>query len=442
MPSGIATDDTTKLFFQDIIDNKCLVSLYDFRNKGFFLGVASAQGVRFCLLTIAGDGCGDDQPRFLSRGEVIEEMFDPARTFSVTADDIALLNPNTRTCPVFRTARDAEVTKDIYRRIPVMLKEGPPAVNPWGLSFQRMFDMANDSGLFRMASDLAADGWSLDGNVFRKDSAAYLPLYEAKMLHHYDHRWATYTGTDSRDVTRGENSDPHFMTQPRYWVSAGVVLDRVRNRLDRDWLIAWRDITSNLDFRTTISGILPRVGVGHTSPIMLPKGETAEIVCLYSSICSFAFDYVSRQKIGGTHLTYGLMNQLPVLPPTEYSTSCPWEPDQTLAEWIKPRVLELTYTAWDLKPFAEDCGYTENPFVWDDDRRFQLRCELDAAFFHLYGISEADAEYIMETFPIVKAKDMEAHGTYRTKDTILAIYREMATGRFSSPLTPPPGVRS
>jgi len=190
-------------------------------------------------------------------------------------------------------------------------------------------------------------------------------------------------------------------------------------------------LESAVNTSTSVFSIIPFVGVGHTAPIMLPQATPLEIACLNASLCSYVFDYASRQKIGGTHLTFGLLNQLPVIPPSEYAKQCHWDQSLTLVEWIKPRVLELAYTAWDLRPFAEDCGYAGDPFVWNDESRMQLRCELDAAFFHLYGINEADAEYIMETFPIVKARDIEAHGTYRTKDTILRLYREFAR----SPLT-------
>ena len=58
------------------------------------------------------------------------------------------------------------------------------------------------------------------------------------------------------------------------------------------------------------------------------------------------------------------------------------------------RVIELSYTAWDLEAFASDCGYSCSPFRWDESRRFLLRCELDAAFFHLYGIARDDVDYI------------------------------------------------
>jgi len=90
-----------------------------------------------------------------------------------------------------------------------------------------------------------------------------------------------------------------------------------------------------------------------------------------------------------------------------------------------PRVLELTYTAWDLEPFAKDCGYDGPPFRWSEERRFLLNSELDAAYFHLYSIERDDVDYIMETFPIVKRKDEKQYGEYRTKRVILEIYDEM-----------------
>jgi len=140
----------------------------------------------------------------------------------------------------------------------------------------------------------------------------------------------------------------------------------------------------------------------------------------------FVLDYASRQKLGGISLKYFTMKQLPVLPPSTYQDPTPWARDTLLRDWILPRVLELTYTAWDLEAFGKDVGYDGPPFRWDPDRRFVLRAELDAAFFHLYGISHEDADYIMDTFPIVRKNDEKAHGEYRTKRVILEVYDAMA----------------
>jgi len=101
----------------------------------------------------------------------------------------------------------------------------------------------------------------------------------------------------------------------------------------------------------------------------------------------------------------------------------------TAASWLIDRALELTYTSWDLKEFAARCGYDGPPFAWDEERRFQLRCEIDAAFFHIYGVGRDDVEYIMETFPIVKRKDEAKWGEYRTKRVVLEEYSKMVVAR-------------
>ena len=158
---------------------------------------------------------------------------------------------------------------------------------------------------------------------------------------------------------------------------------------------------------------------------------------LTAAMNSFVLDYVARQSVGGTHLNFFILKQLPVPAPSTFTQPCPWVPGIALAEWMLPRVLELTYTAVDIEPYARDLGYDGPPFRWEDERRFWLRAELDAAFFHLYGIDRDDVAYIMETFPIVKRKDIAAHGSYRTKEAILSIYDEMAVA-FGTRLNPPP----
>ena len=89
------------------------------------------------------------------------------------------------------------------------------------------------------------------------------------------------------------------------------------------------------------------------------------------------------------------------------------------------RELELTYTAWDMAPFAEELYDDGPPFRWDEERRALLRAELDAGYCHLYGVERDDVDYIMDTFPIVKRKDGQRHGEYRTKRFILEIYDAM-----------------
>lgn len=166
VPTGIATDATTQHFFKDLVQHGSLVALYDFENRlGIFEAVDSR--MKFCLLTMAGRARREQAASFAFF------LHDPAdiaaKEFALTPEEITLLNPNTGTCPVFRTRRDAEITLGIYRRVPVLIKEGDPAGNPWGISFMRMFDMSNDSHLFHTYDELIEDGWELEGNIFVKN---------------------------------------------------------------------------------------------------------------------------------------------------------------------------------------------------------------------------------------------------------------------------------
>ena len=141
------------------------------------------------------------------------------------------------------------------------------------------------------------------------------------------------------------------------------------------------------------------------------------------------FDFRCRQKIQGQLMsTWYMVEQLPVVPLTRYE-STHFGP-KTAAQIIREAVLELTYTAHDMAPFARDLGYAGDPFVWNNDRRLQLRAKLDAVFFHLYGVTARDdIRYIYSTFPIVKRQETAAYGKYRSCDLCLAYMNALAAGQ-------------
>jgi len=448
VPSGIATDDTTKLFFQDLIEAAVLRSLYDFENReGIFPAVDSR--MKFCLLTLGAPLVGErPEAEFVFFAHKMDDLADPDRRFSLSAAEIALLNPNTRTCPIFRTRRDAEITKAIYRRVPVLIDNAKgDAGNPWGLSFARLFDMSNDSGRFRTRSTLESEGFLLEGNVFVRGKERMLPLYEAKMVHQFDHRFGDYrdrpedaAGNQLPEVPLDRLQDPAYAPLPRYWVPAAEVESRLAGRWDRGWLLGWRDICRNTDERTLISSVIPRSGAGDTFLLAMPNSTLS--ACMLANLNSLCCDYATRQKIGGTHLKYHVFKQLPVLPPAVFELGVEWNRGP-LVDWITQRVVELVYTSSEIFAFAGDGGNDGPPFRLDPERRFLLRCELDAAFFRLYGVNRNDAAYILDTFPIVREKDEKTHGEYRTKRVILEIYdalqQAIDTGiPYATRLDPPP----
>jgi N-6 DNA Methylase len=412
LPTGIATDDTCKKFFGDLVQSQTLSSLMDFENSApLFAGVH--RSYKFSLLSISNQPTPETKfSFFLTHPRQLE---DKQRVFTLTPQDIALINPNTLTSPVFRTRADAELTRKIYQSVPVLENERT-GVNPWGISFMTMFHMSNDSGLFRDS-----------------DSSNSLPLYEAKMLHQFDHRWATYEGLDVRDASLTEKQDPDFRVTPRYWVDKQEVDNKLADKWDKQWLLAFRDITNATNERTSIVSLLPKVAVGHTAPLMLTNIENIQLLpCLLGNFNTLAFDYATRQKIGGTHMTFTLVRQLPVLPPESYTPQD--------IEFISSRVLELVYTAWDMQPFAQDMGYEGAPFVWNPERRAILRAELDAKYAKLYGLTRDELRYILypkgvygeefpsETFRVLRDKEMKKYGEYRTQGLVLEAWDELEPG--------------
>jgi len=445
VPSGIATDSFNQHFFRDIVQHGSLASLYDFENAApLFPDVH--RSFKFSLLTLVGHAGHEPAATFAFFLHDPAELDEAGKAYRLTPGEIALLNPNTGTSPVFRSRRDAEITLAIYRRVPVLLEEGHPNGNPWALKFQLMFMMNTDSDKFHTREDLTTLGWDLGGNVFTKAGARMLPLYEAKMVHHYDHRWATHDDQENsaRDFILEEKQDTTGVVLPRYWVSEQEVDKKLSaKQWKRDWLLGWRDICRATDERTAIICIFPRAAVGNNLPVSTFTVQDGIRAATFTAmVSSFVFDFTARHKVGGTHLNFFIAQQLPVLPPSGT------EPH---AAFIRLRVLELTYTAADMAAFAADLRDTGTPFLWNTERRQVIRAELDALFFHLYGMSREDADYILDAFPIVRRKDEAKYGAYRTKELILAEYDRMAAAgvglenplvdgeNYTSTLTPPPG---
>ncbi len=303
VPTGIATDDSTKAFFQEISTHGRLASLYDFENReGVFPGVH--RSYKFCLLTLGHNMPATDFVFFATNTQHIWEQ---DRRFRLSSHEIRMINPNTMTCPLFRSQADAELTKKIYSNVPVLIDESKgDEGNPWGLRFMRMFDMSNDSGLFRTRQQLIDAGAHLVGTTWVEPGGKrWVPLFEAKMIHQYDHRWATYEddGQKSRNVTETEKASPDFEPQPRYWVSEEEVERRLSDRgWTRQWLMGWRDITNATNERTVIATVFPRVGVNHKTPIVMSSHSVRLQAALLASWSSMPLDYIARQKLGGTSL--------------------------------------------------------------------------------------------------------------------------------------------
>lgn len=133
-------------------------------------------------------------------------------------------------------------------------------------------------------------------------------------------------------------------------------------------------------------------------------------------------------------MSFFIIKQLPILPPEAYLEEALL--GLKYVELVVPRVLELTYTAHDMEPFARDLGYEGEPFIWDDRRRHQLKSELDAIYAHMYQLEREELQWILEpiypsaSFPTLKKNEMKEFDEYRTKRYVLAAYDQMARGEL------------
>jgi hypothetical protein len=340
VPSGIATDDTTKEFFNDLMDAKRLVSLYDFENKeAHFEDVH--RSFKFTALVFGGERRKTGKADFVFFARGIEDTagHNKQRHIPLTAADMALFNPNTKTCPVFRTRRDADLTRAIYKNIPVLIDENrKKGGNPWGINFFTMFHQTNDAEHFHDGAYWHAAGYKLVGNRWVKGKKVALPFYEAKMVQAFDHRAASVVIEEANWFRQGqktetslvEHQNAEFCALPRWWTDGEEIAKRV-DGVPPPAFLAFKNVTSPTNTRSMIAAFIPFCAVGNSAPCMLfPKDTLSRATCcVLANLNAYALDYVARQKIGNVNLNFYLIEQFPMFHPMHYADKCPWSKRET-----------------------------------------------------------------------------------------------------------------
>jgi hypothetical protein len=446
-PSGIASDKTAAPFFKAVATSGRLKALYDFENRRtrfqatpFFPDVDSR--FKFCA-SVMSPARTFETARCAFFLQDVSELADPERCFPLSAQDFARVNPNTGTAPIFKTRRDAALTTAIYGRLPILVDRSKGLeTKAWPVRYSTMFHMTNDSGLFRTQHELEEKegAYPIGGNRFRNAQGDWVPLYVGRMIHQFDHRAASVTVNEenihnaalSGAITAEQKTDPAFVPTPQYWVPSS----RVSFPQDLRWTVCFRDIARATDMRTMIAAAVPHVGLGNTAPFVPYVGSLCglrEYALLLGNLNAVVCDFVVRQKAQSTHLNWYIVEQLPVVPVASYAAKRFGK--KSVANIVREAVLELTYTAHDMAPFARDMGYVDKagqvkpPFKWNETRRVMLRAKLDAIYFHLYGITDRDdVRYIYSTFPIIERDETAAHGRYLSCDLCLAWMSALAAG--------------
>jgi hypothetical protein len=443
-PSGIASDKTASEFFKSIATTGRLAALIDFENRRpnddpFFPDVDSR--FKFCAFVVGGKRRKFDGAQCAFFLNDTGQLEDESRTFILTAEDFARVNPNTGTAPIFRTRRDAEITIDIYKRLPVLVDYSAKKAMPaYPVKYVRMFDMTNDSNLFITRAELEKTAYPIDGNRWKRGDHEFVPLYEGKMVQAYDHRAASVVvnpenlnrPAQPQPATDTQHEDPNWLPEPQFWVTSASV-DWTKGV---DWGLVFKDVTSPTNVRTMIAAFIRRSGVGNTLPLLVEDTSSYAhwAPFILANFNSIPFDFTARQKVQGQHLNWFIVEQLPVVPREAYARRFG---DRSAADIVRNDVVALTYTANDMTPFARDMGYDGPPFKWNEADRARRRARLDALYFMLYFPSATakdiaalrdTATYIFSTFPIVAREDIAAHGRYLSRDLCLAYINALAAG--------------
>lgn len=463
VPSGIATDYYTQEFFRDIIESRSLVSLFDFENReALFPGIDNR--MKFSLLTISGPDLDVEEADFAFFMTNINQLYNPSRHFNLSPEDLEIINPNTKTCPLFRKESHADLTLKLHNSAPVLLNK-TDRFDPWGISFNQMFHMSNDSSLLNETEGLS--GGSFDKyNRYQAGSQTFLPVYEGKMVDLYDHRHSTIELTDNvnrsaqpKKIEDDDHQNPNFIPGPLYWIAENEIKERVPEEWPFEWVGTFKRVTSPTNHRTVVGTIIPKSAISYTLVGTHTSITDPQLIsCLYANMWSIPFDFVVRQKLNQPSLPQYVIEQTPTITPNEYGKQD--------IQFIIPRVLELIYTSWDQATFADDIWhssgpevkkeisqrYQENgikrenkleqsgrpdwidesefaeetirfsPFIWDIKRRENIQAELDAYFGKKYGLTRGNLSEILDSFNTVRKNDISSHGEFRTKKLILSAY--------------------
>ena len=457
LPTGIAVNDSNKYFFSKLIDENRLISLYDFENREKLFDIDSR--FKFCLITA---GKAQAEPRTVSGGFYltrIDHLLDPRRIYTLRTDDFARFNPNTKLCPIFRTAKDANLTAKIYRKAPILINDETKE-NIWGIRFMMMFNMASASSVFRTRKQLDELGGQLQRDSYIVENDVYVPLYEGKMFWLYNHHYASFPNEyEVEKRSSSINSTPYSILAdscssiaPWYWVNKSLVDSRlidcdkegnVRWKWEHSYYIAFRDVARAADARTCIASLMPSgIAAGHKAPLVFTSRSLIPSACFAAMLSSLVFDYVARQKVGGSSMALFIMKQQPVLTPDQIPSSMQWQ--------IVKRVAELCYFNHDMDGWALELWEemseeqrselpqlgNQQPWIYNPERRAILQAELDAIFAHLYGLNTEDLRYILdpedvcgkgcinETFRVLKDNELRQYGEYRTKHLVLEAWNK------------------
>lgn len=446
--TGIATDFGTSEFFKNHVNLKTIKIMLGFKNRKLFDDVHKSENP--CVFVISNSRKFEKISCAFGLKSV-DDLKNPEKRYTLSDEDFRKFNPNTKSSPKFQERRDFEIVSKIYDSKPILHLHEHNSVPRFPVIYKQMVNLNKFDDKLRTRSQLEENEGAVpvELNRFQTKNDIWLPVYEGKMVQAYDHR-AAGVRIEEKNVIRKaqkdillseEKSDPSRYPTPRYYICRS---DTPWVNSD-EWTVAFKETTDTTVARTMIATVLPLCGAATTVPVLSLKDDVEDRSSVASVVLanlnSIPFDYVARQKVPGIHINWYVLEQMPIIPfdeirQTNFGAVCAWD-------LICKIVLELTYTAHDLAPFARDMGHVDessgeilDPFEWNDERRFRLKTKIDAVYFHLYGIFDPenreqsiyDIRHIYSTFDTIERREVKNHGRYLSRDLAIAYCNALAAG--------------
>ncbi len=411
VPTTIFTGKTCNRFVQFLFQDN-LVQLFGFENRELWFPIASDQ--RFSLVTIGKSSQVDYVPLSFN----FNNLEDPRTHILMTGDDLKLMNPNTKTCPIIRSQRDMDIHRKIYSNVPVLCRNSKERnLDSWNISFSSMFHRTNDSSLFYTER--------FDGAV---------PLYVGSFMYQFDDRYESFDHDSKgnkviRYVSDNEKTNK-FEIEPEFWVDHKEVNNKwLRKGYNKPWVLGFRDVSNVRNERTLIACVLASSFAFSNTVNLILVGDLDDRMssCLLANLNSLVSDYCTKNKSSGRHVNQFVLEQLPIVTPSAYTN------DEI--DFIASRVAKLTRNHESInKVWLTD--YPEYPFGTDESR-LEIRAELDALYAKKYGLNRADLEFVLdpseaespdypsETFTGLKNKELKRYGEFRTRRLVLEAFDKL-----------------
>ncbi|HEV2816047.1 MAG TPA: hypothetical protein VGW40_02325 [Allosphingosinicella sp.] len=440
VPTSVTTSQGSSGFFQAIAEQERLLTLLDYQNRRtrqgdlFFDDIDSRY--RFSVFAWGGRDRRSEMAEigFLLTGT--DEAYLERSALRINGQAYSGMNPETGGASILTDQRQSNILTRIYGEYRLLGATTSRGQAVWPLRYSQMMNTSNRDIEFLVAGALPASGfYPVEGGLWRRGGETLVPLYEGKMLDFFDHRAAEVEVDEDRLFRPGQpepvpvsrKADSSFSLSTRYYVN-----EDERPKYEWEWIPAFKDVTGPRNHRTAVMALCPYWAFNHKTPVWFNLSDDPELPVLFvACFNSFVFDFLVRAKLTSNSLPKFLLHQIPMPTPPDFGRRFG---SMTAREIVKRDVLNLTYTAHDMKAFARDMGHVNDrgeakpPFIWDEADRRQRRARLDALFFHLYGVAKEEADFILQSFPIVKRHDERDHDRFLTRDLILHQMDALAAG--------------